>query len=54
MMVLQHKSVRKSLNWYVITLILFNAKVGIFPLSYAVIHLLFHCLDPYFIKFLIY
>ena len=35
MMVLQHSSLRKSLHWYVI---LFSAKVGIFSLSYAVIH----------------
>ena len=26
----------KSLHWHVITIILFNAKIGIFPPSYAV------------------
>ena len=31
-MVLQHSLVGKSLHWHVITIILFNAKVGIFPL----------------------
>ena len=35
MMVLQHSSVGKSLLWHSSTLL--NAKVGIFPLSYAVI-----------------
>ena len=54
-MVLQHSSVGKSLHWHIITTILFSAKIGIFPLSYAVIpsfiscSLLFYCLDPYFI-----
>ena len=51
-MVLQHSSVSKSLHWHVIV-ILFNAKVGIFPPSYAVIvpsfiscfHY-FYCLEP--------
>ena len=60
-MVLQHSSVSKSLHWHVIV-ILFNAKVGIFPLSSAVIvpsfiscfHY-FYCLDPYYnLKFLFY
>ena len=36
-----------------ITIILLNAKVGTFPLSYAVkpslVSLLFYCIDPYFI-----
>ena len=36
-MLLQHSSVRKSLHWDGITIILSNSKVGIFPLSYTVI-----------------
>ena len=51
-MVVQHSLVGKSLH---LTIILFNAKVGIFPLSYVVISSFisfftaFYCLDPYFI-----
>ena len=44
-MVLQHTLVGKSLHWHGITIILFNAKVGIFSVSYVcntIIHLLFH------------
>ena len=39
-MVLQHSSVRKSLHWHVITIILFNAKVGILLCCNTIIHLL--------------
>ena len=52
--------VGKSLHWDNITIILFNAKVGIFPPSYAVIPLFISCfttfyrLDSYFIFKLIY
>ena len=52
---LQHSSVGKTLHWHAITIILFNAKVGIFPPSYAVIPSFiscfntFHRLGPYFI-----
>ena len=54
-MVLQHSSVRNSLHWHIITIILFNAKVGIFPPSYAVILSFISCFttlyrfDLYFI-----
>ena len=54
-MVLQQCSMGKSLHWQNITTILFNAKVGIFPPSYAVIpsfiscFTTFYCLNPYFI-----
>ena len=30
-------SVKKSLHWHVTKVILFNAKVGIFPPSYAIV-----------------
>ena len=43
-MVLQHSSVGKSLHWHVITMILFDAEVAIFPPNYAVI--------PLFVSFL--
>ena len=44
-MVIQHSSVRKFLHWYLITIILFNAKVdGIFSLSYDT------AVDPGFFK----
>ena len=36
-MILQHSSVRKSLHRQVITIILFNAKLGIFQHGYVVI-----------------
>ena len=54
MMVLQYSLVGKSLHWHAITMILFNAKVGIFPLTYAIItsfiscFTTFYCLNPYF------
>ena len=55
-MVLQHSSVGSPyLGTLAITIILLNAKVGTFPLSYAVIpsfiscFTTFCCLDPYFI-----
>ena len=53
-MVLQHSSVGKSLLWH-IGYVLLNAKVGIFPLSYAVIPSFISCfttscyIDPHFI-----
>ena len=57
-MILQHDSVRKSLHWHVIANILLNNKVGIFPLSSAVIPFIScfttcYRLDPYFILKLI-
>ena len=55
-MVLQHSSLGKSLLWHIsLTIIFLNAKVGTFPLSYAVIpsfiscFTTFCCIDPYFI-----
>ena len=54
--VLQHSLVGKSLlGILVLTIILFNAKVGTFPLISAVIpsfiscFTTFYCIDPYFI-----
>ena len=55
-MVLQHSSVGESPYFGISTLnfILFNAKVGTFPPSYAVIpsfiscFTTFYCIDPYF------
>ena len=32
-----HSSVGKSLHWHVITTILYNAKVGVFPQGYVLI-----------------
>ena len=58
-MVLQHSYVGKSLHWHVITIILFNVKVGIFPPSYAVKLFFISCfttfyrLDPYLLKLII-
>ena len=54
MIVLQHSLVRKFLHCHVIIMIMFNAKVVIFPLSYAVIPSVISCfityhIDPYFI-----
>ena len=46
-MVLQHSLVGKSLHWHVILMILFSAKVGIFPQSYAVIQCTY---VPYFLS----
>ena len=53
-MVLQHSLVGKSLHWHIITIILLNAKEGIFPPSYDVIPSFistFYCLDPCFILY---
>ena len=53
--VLQHSSVGRSLLWTLAIMIMFNAKVGTFPPSYAVIpsfiscFTTLHCIDPYFI-----
>ena len=56
-MVLQHSSVRKSLLCHIcydFVMILFNAKVGTFPLGYTVLpsfiscFTTFYCIDPYF------
>ena len=55
MMVLQHSSVRKVLGWHAITIMSYNAKLGIFLLNYTAIPSFMSCfttfyhLDPYFI-----
>ena len=59
-MVLQHSSVGKSLLWHISynNYFVFNAKIGTFPLSYAVIpsfiscFTTFYCIDPYINNFI--